>query len=556
MLTNLTINNVVLIDRLALTGEKGLCALTGETGAGKSILLDSLGLALGYRAESRLVRNGEEQASVTAVFDVDANHKVFNLLKESEVEVEGEPIILRRTLSKDGKSKAFINDMPVSVQLLKDVGSLLVEVHGQFDTQGLMNAETHIDLLDSFARISNEVENMQSLYKSWRDAEEKIAQAKADIETSKLQEEYLTHAVHELEKLDPQPGEEEELAAKRKKLMNMEKAMEAFDQASQILDDEQGLLNLFGKLQYIVDRTEIPDLMETAERAKVELGELSYQIEHYKSGSGNDGESLEVIEDRFFALKDCARKHRVTVDDLPKVYEELSEKLRLITHQEDAIAELEKALHKAKDEFIKFAKTISKKRATAAEKLANAVNAELPALKLDKAKFVVEVVSSTDEGSWNAKGMDKIKFLVSTNAQTPAGAINKIASGGELARFMLAIKVVLAEGESVETLVFDEVDSGIGGATAAAVGERLARLSAKYQVLVVTHSAQVAAKANNHWVISKADKSGKTVTSVKVLDGMNEREDEVARMISGATITKEARAAAAKLLEKDISHAA
>lgn len=556
MLTNLTINNVVLIDRLSLKGEDGLCALTGETGAGKSILLDALGLAIGERAESRLVRHGEDKASVTASFDVSETHAVYDLLKDRDIEIDDSLLILRRTLGKDGRSKAFINDIPTSVNLLKEVGALLIEVHGQFATQGLMNSDTHLKLVDSYADHNDKVAKLNNLYYEWKQAKEALAQARADIETSKLQEEYLMHAVDELEKLCPKEGEEDELANKRKRLMNKEKTHEAFEQATELLDAEQGINNLFGRLQSIIDKTELTDLIETTSRAKAELDELSYAIDGYKNSEDDESLSLEEIEDRYFALKDCARKHRVNVDELQQVHEELSQKLRLITHQEDALQELEEKVKASKDKFIKLAKDISKKRSSVAVKLSKAVNAELPALKLDKANFTVEVITNDDEHSWNANGFDKIKFLVSTNPQTPAGDLAKIASGGELSRLMLAIKVVLAETGTVATLIFDEVDSGIGGATADAVGERLARLSDNYQILVVTHSAQVAARANSHWVISKADVKGSTVTSVEMLKTMAEREDEVARMISGATITSEARAAAAKLLEKEIKNVA
>lgn len=549
MLNSLTISNVVLIESLCLQGEEGLCVLTGETGAGKSILLDALGLALGSRAESKLVRHGSEQASVTAEFDIPEG--IADFLKDREIEIEDSNIILRRTLNKDGKSKAFINDIPVSVQLLKELGNQLVEIHGQFETQGLLNPETHLPLLDSYAGINTA--EINKAYGAWKEALEELDQAKADIANSKLQEEYLTYSVKELEQLNPQFGEEEILAEKRKRLMNREKSQEAFDQASQLLDDEQGILTLFGKLQAVVEKAEIEKLNEAVTRAKLELEEVAYQIENYKSGAGEDEKSLEEIEDRYFDLKDCARKHRATVDELPKVLEELSHKLRLITHQEDELDKLEKEVEENKNQFIKLAELLSKKRSASAKALDKAVNAELPALKLDKAKFIIEVEKNDD---WNINGFDRVRFLVSTNPQTPAGPINKIASGGELARFMLALKVVLAETGTVSTLIFDEVDSGIGGATADAVGERLARLADKYQILVVTHSAQVAARGNSHWVISKSDKGGKTCTGVKVLASLKEREEEIARMISGAKVTDEAKAAAAKLLEREKSHAA
>lgn len=546
MLSNLTINNVVLIDHLELEGANGLCALTGETGAGKSILLDALGLALGSRSESKLVRHGADKASVTACFDLPAEHAAIAFLKHKDIKVSGD-LILRRVVKSDGRSKAFVNDIPVSVQLLKELGEFLVEIHGQFETQGLLSSETHLPVVDSYAGLNKQVNELKASYQSWRSSQESLEQAKADIETSKLQEEYLTHAVDELEKLSPEIGEEEVLAGKRKQLMNREKITQAFEHADHLLDNDEGLLSLVGKLQSIVEKTDIDELIEAAERAKSELNEVSYQIEALKSGY-NECDNIEEIEERFFALKDCARKHKCTVDELPEMYEELLKKLHLINHQEDALQSLEIEVEKNRQIFIDKAKIISKKRLIAAKELEEAVNGELPDLRMEKAKFIIEITTSDDELDWNAKGFDRIKFLVSTNPQTPAGPINKIASGGELARFMLALKVVLAETGTIPTLIFDEVDSGIGGATADAVGEKLARLSAKYQILVVTHSPQVAARAFHHWLISKSEKKGIVTTNIIPLEDYKKRQEEIARMLSGAKITAEARAAAAKLL--------
>ncbi len=546
MLHNLTINNIVLIDHLELEGANGLCALTGETGAGKSILLDALGLALGGRSESKLVRHGADKASVTACFDLPADHASLKFLRRKDIDTT-DGLILRRAVGKDGRSKAFINDAPVSVQLLKEVGNFLVEIHGQFETQGLLNPETHLSVIDGYAEINKQVADLKAAYQSWRAVGEALAQAKEDIEIAKQQEEYLRYAVDELEKLSPEIGEEDLLADKRKHLMNREKITEAFEHADDLLDNEQGLLNLIGKLQGVIEKTDIDELIQTAENAKNELTELSYQIEEFKSGY-NEGDNLEEIENRYFALKDCARKHNCLVDELPAMYEKLLKKLRLITHQEDSLQSLEIEVEKNRQIFIDKAKLVSKKRHAVAGKLEQAVNAELPYLKMEKAKFVVEITSSDDDNDWNMNGCDKVRFLVSTNPQTPAGAINKIASGGELARFMLALKVVIAETGTIPTLIFDEVDSGIGGATADAVGEKLARLSDKYQVLVVTHSPQVAARASSHWTISKHETKGAVTTTITPLETYDARQEEIARMLSGAEITSEARAAAAKLL--------
>jgi DNA repair protein RecN (Recombination protein N) len=551
MLASLTIHNVVLIDRLTLEGEAGLSALTGETGAGKSILLDALGLALGARAEAGLVRHGEQQATVTACFELPVKHPIFGLLKEKDIE-KAETLILRRTLGKDGRSKAFINDAPVGVQLLKEIGAALVEIHGQFETQGLLDPQTHINALDSYAGITDDVAGARQAWDNWRTARAKLEQAVADIEAMRLQEEYLKYTVAELEKLSPQPGEEEILAGKRSFLLNREKIGTALEQATALLESEDGIQSQLGKLHTLLGRVKADSLIETLTRAESEVAELSYQIEALKSGSGSE-ENLAEIEERYFALRECAKKHRCTVDALPGVYEELSQKLRLITHQEDALAELNKAVAVSKDKFIALAGKLSAARQKAALKMSKAVNAELPDLKLDKATFAVSCVKGAAEADWGPEGFDRVQFVVSTNPQTPAGPIHKIASGGELSRFMLALKLILADGGSIPTLIFDEVDSGIGGATADAVGERLARLAKKYQVLVVTHSPQVAARATHHWIVAKTAQRGTVITKIMPLKALNERQEEIARMLSGAKVTSEARAAAAKLLE---SHAA
>ncbi|MBI3440781.1 MAG: DNA repair protein RecN [Proteobacteria bacterium] len=486
MLASLTIHNIVLIDRLTLEGNAGLSALTGETGAGKSILLDALGLALGGRAEAGLVRHGESQASVTACFDIPARHPVLQFLKAG---IDGEMAMLREA------------------------------------------------------------------WDDWRSSCEKLEQAAADIEAARQQEEYLKYAVAELGELDPQVGEEKILAEKRIVLLNREKMQGAFEQAAEILESERGIQALLGKLQTLLDKSGIKttEVTETLGRAKNEIDELSYQVERLKNGDVGGDDSLEDIEERYFSLKECAKKHRCTSDDLPRIHAELSQKLRLITHQEDALSELTQSVAATRKNFMERAEKVSVKRQKATQKLSKAVNAEFPDLRLDKARFAVDCSKSSAESDWSPWGFDVVRFVVSTNPQTPAGPIHKIASGGELSRFMLALKLILAETSSIPTLIFDEVDSGIGGATADAVGERLARLSRNYQVLVVTHSPQVAARAAHHWIVAKTEQKGTVITKITALQVMQERQEEIARMLSGAKITVEARAAAAKLLE---SHAA
>ncbi len=552
MLSSLSIRNIVLIDQLTLEGEPGLSALTGETGAGKSILLDALGLVLGARADAGLVRHGEEQAVVTASFDLPATHPVHTLLREKEIPLS-DPLILRRTLGRDGRSKAFINDAPASVQLLKETGALLVEIHGQFETQSLLDADTHRRVLDSYAGLAGKTEKLAGFWRDWRAAEHKLAAAIDSVSALREQEDYLRHAAAELEKLAPVEGEEQHLAEKRQALKSREKLAEAAQAATLLVDGEDGLQSLLGKLQTVLQRlrgqtqTDLAPLLDGLARAGNEIGEVSYQLG--KLGGRRGEGRLEDIEERYFALKDCARKHRVTVDELPRIQEEIAAKLRLVTDQEGALFDLRAAVAAARENYAALAKTISAERRKIAGKLDKAVNAELPPLKLDKAVFSVSCVPLEKPEDWRSDGMDDIQFMVAPNPGAPAAALDKIASGGEMARFMLALKVILAETGSIPTLVFDEVDSGIGGATADAVGERLQRLGRKYQVLVVTHSPQVAARASHHWHVSKSVQKGATVTRIAPLAGVPERAEEIARMLSGAEITREARAQAARLLE-------
>ncbi|HEX2753423.1 MAG TPA: DNA repair protein RecN, partial [Alphaproteobacteria bacterium] len=396
MLTGLDIQNVVLIDRLSLEGDGGLVALTGETGAGKSILLDALGLALGARAEAGLVRHGTPQATVTASFDLPPHHAVLQLLSARGIESDG-TLILRRAVNKDGRSKAFINDAPVSVQLLKETGALLIEIHGQFDTQGLLDPAGHGAVLDEFAGTTADAAAVRRAYAAWRDAMEKLDDAKAGIEATRLQEEYLRYTVAELEALAPEAGEEAILAEKRQRLMNREKLAEGFEQAQSLLTDDAGLQSQIGRLEAVLEKlaakseNQIRPLLENLSRAKGEIDDMSWQIDCIMSGADDGDERLEDIEERFFALKDCAKKHRCTPDDLPAVLTDLAQRLRLITHQDDALAELQAAVSAARQNYADLAGKLSTKRQKAAGKLAKAVNTELPALKLEKAKFDVAV---------------------------------------------------------------------------------------------------------------------------------------------------------------------
>jgi DNA repair protein RecN (Recombination protein N) len=546
MLAGLTIKNVVLIDHLLIRFEKGLCALTGETGAGKSILLDSLGLALGARSESGLVRKGADSANVSAEFDAPIKHPVFSFLHDQGIDAET-PLILRRSVGADGKSRAFINDHPVSVSLLKQVGEMLVEIHGQFDTQTLLNPRVHRGLVDEYARTEKDLHDVETIWNEWKDARESLARKKQEMERARSEEIYLRAALEQLDELSPKEGEEESLTVLRSRLMKREQNIDLFTAAQKGTDEAINVLNgVFRALEKAGESK--GEMAQALDRAVVELNEVSSGIQSVSVELEDSEYSLSEIDDRLFALKAQARKHACSIDDLPAKRDELAALLKGIEHQEDTLASLQKNVEAAKKSYHQKAKALSEKRLAAAKILDKLVAKELIPLKLEKARFETEVAALPEE-EWNAGGMDKIQFLVATNPGASAGPLNKIASGGEMARFMLALKVVLAEVGVAQTLVFDEVDSGIGGATADAVGERLARLAKKRQILVVTHSPQVAARSSYHAIVVKTGKTNPTTKILQLSNG-NERQEEIARMLSGAEITKEARAQAAKLLEK------
>jgi len=552
MLSALSIQNIVLIDTLNLNLSNGLTALTGETGAGKSILLDALGLVLGKRADSGLVRHGQKKGSVTAGFDIETSHPVFKILDENDISHDGD-IILRRTLTVEGKSKAYINDTLVSVTLLKQVAMQLVEIHGQFDTSGLLDPKTHLDVLDQFGELQDQRRKLGSAFDLWRTAEKALLSARTKSIEAREQEDYLRHSLRELEKLAPQIGEEEVLSNQRKTLMHREKIIDGYNAIATILDQENGideqLQSILGALDKISEfgSPPIKSAQESMNRAALEIEDARA---HLDSITQEDAENIDAnaIEERLFALKDCARKHHCKIDDLPTKFADLQDQLNLVDHLEATLNNLETKVIESRSAYFECAKKLTIERTEAGKILERAVTDELPELKLDKAKFIVEISNIEDEKNWTAKGINSVQFMIATNVGSTTGAIHKVASGGELSRFMLALKVVLAKISAVPSLIFDEVDSGVGGATANAVGARLQKLAQGYQILVVTHSPQVAAKARNQLQVIKTSSDKATLTSVKPLD-TNARLEEIARMISGADITDEARAAAAKLIQ-------
>ena len=552
MLEKLSIRNIVLIDKLDLSFERGLCVLTGETGAGKSILLDSLALALGVRADAGLVRAGTDQGSVTAEFSLIPSHPVFSSLGDIDVE-PGEPLILRRMLGSDGRSRASINDQAVSAGLLRNVGETLVEIHGQNAERGLLDARGHRALLDQYARLEKEVIVVGRHYETLQKANEKLERAVREIEQARVDEEYLRHIVEELSELAPEEGEEEALAVHRSNLMHAEKIAEALRDAEKALTEHGGVENRIRSATRVVERViekasgKLDPVLESLERAAIEMAEAQGVINSVAGDLDMDPVGLEVVEERLFALRAAARKHKCEVAALPKLLESFVARLKAVEEGDREIESLRAAAAEARKKYVAAASALSQNRKAAALEMDRAVMAELEPLKLGAATFTTDVSELPDE-NWGSHGFDKVAFLISTNPGSAAGPLIKIASGGELSRFMLALKVVLAQAGSAPTLIFDEVDRGVGGATADAVGDRLRRLAEDLQVLVVTHSPQVAAAGEAHWNIRKSEVNNATVTSVDRLD-QEERTEEIARMLSGASITEEARAAALSLIE-------
>ena len=553
MIDSLSIRNVVLIDKLDLTFEKGLGVFTGETGAGKSILLDSLSLLLGTRADSSLVRYGENQLSVAAEFSAIAP-EVISFLSEQGIECEDGNILIRRVVTKDGKSKSFINDQNVSVSFLKAIGENLVEIHGQFSTHSLLNPSTHLFVLDTFGKLTNETSKTKDLWHQYQDAVKKTLEAKEKLENATKQKEYLEQSLEDLEKLNPLDGEEELLVQKRTNLMNSEKILSSTGAAYQLLADEQNGVerqlslatrHLEKASQY--DEKSFTEIIDILDQAQNLLSEAEYKIEQITENFGDTSE-LPIIDDRLFALRAAARRHQTNIDDLPNLIQRLKQELIAIDNADDTLKQLESQEQNLFKLFIEQAEKLSEKRKKTAAQLDEKVKTELPALKLEKAIFKTIVESKTYEEA-SETGLDSVSFTVSTNTGTPLAPLHKIASGGELSRFMLALKVNLAKQSALPTIVFDEIDSGVGGSTADAIGSRLNKLASDCQVLAVTHAPQVASYGLQHWTVSKSEKEGKIITSVQKLTN-EERLQEIARMLSGDKITQTGLDMAKELLFK------
>ncbi|MBQ9090273.1 MAG: DNA repair protein RecN [Alphaproteobacteria bacterium] len=553
MLSSLSIRNVVIIDKLDLSFDKGLCVFTGETGAGKSILLDSLSLVLGARAEAGLVRHGEERLSVSATFVLPRHHAVWHVIDEQGLACEGEELFLRRIVTCDGKSKAFINDEPVSISFLKKIGEMLVEIHGQFATHGLLNPATHLGILDTYAGLEKVKKNVSDLYQQYRHLQNELQDMEKRMADSAKEEEFLKNAISDLEMLNIQPDEEEALTIRRTQLMNSEKIITSVDTAYQIISsEEKGVLRQLSLVsrqlekvsQYLPERFD--PLIQSVHEAQEIMVDLSGELENIGEEIGDVSE-LSHIDNRLFMLKDMARRYQVSVQALPTLLTDFRSQMNQLEKGEDYVRQCRQKVAEIHQQYLSEAHILSDNRRKAAQKLDKAVARELPALKLEKATFCTQIISCDDNAT--AEGVDTVSFMVSTNIGTPPAPLNKVASGGELARFMLALKVNLAQAETTDTLIFDEVDSGVGGATAAAVGERLARLGQECQVLVVTHSPQVASFGVQHCTVVKQTTNLKTITQVHVLDDEG-RLMEIARMLSGTQTTQTARVMAQELLDK------
>jgi DNA repair protein RecN (Recombination protein N) len=553
MLIQLAIRDIVLIDKLELNFREGLSVLTGETGAGKSILLDAFTLALGGRGDGGLVRHGETQGGVTAVFDVPLDHPARRLAADADLDTEGD-LILRRVQMADGRTRAFVNDQPVGVQVLRAIGAALVEIHGQHDDRALADAGTHRAILDAFGGLQAPLARVAEAAKRVRSARSALETHRARVEAARKEADFLRHAVDELETLDPQAGEEASLAERRTVMQQGEKLSRELHEALEAAGGPGSPVpHLSSALRKLERRSALlPALVDPCvaalDAALVALDEARSVLDAALRETEFDPRELERAEERLFALRAASRKYDVPADDLAALRERYLADVAAIDAGEEALGVLAAELGEAEAAYDAAAAKLSEGRRRAAKALDAAVKAELPPLKLERARFITEI--TTDPESRDAAGIDHVAFWAQTNPGTRPGPMMKVASGGELSRFMLALKVVLADKGSAPTLIFDEIDTGVGGAVADAIGARLARLAARVQVVAVTHAPQVAAQASTHFLIAKdaVKGAGRVATRVASLDSPSRRE-EIARMLAGATVTDEARAAAARLLQ-------
>jgi DNA repair protein RecN (Recombination protein N) len=557
MLIRLSIRDIVLIDRLDIDFAVGLSVLTGETGAGKSILLDSFALALGGRGDSGLVRQGETQGQVTAAFDVPADHPARAILKANDIPADDD-LILRRVQFADGRTRAFLNDQPVAVQVLRSVGSALVEIHGQHDDRALVDTTAHRRLLDAYGGLEAEAGEVGRLWALRRDAEQRVAQHRAEVERARREADWLRHAADELTKLAPEPGEETTLADRRTGMMQAEKVAEDLRDAQAVVSGNGSPVPALAAAVRRLERrqAQAPGFIEPAvkalDAALTAIDEASLHIDRALATAAFDPHELERIEERLFALRAAGRKYNAPVDQLAALSARYSADLALLDAGTARLAALEQEAAAAVAQYSKAAAALSDHRRDVAAKLDKAVNGELRPLKLDQALFSTAIKTAPDAPG--PDGIDRVEFWVCTNPGTQPGPLMKVASGGELSRFMLALKVVIADRGSAPSLVFDEIDTGVGGAVADAIGARLARLAGRVQVLAVTHAPQVAARAEHHYLITKdALAKGKRLATRIAELAADLRREEIARMLAGAEITAEARAAAERLMQAAVA---
>ncbi|MDR2760265.1 MAG: DNA repair protein RecN [Rickettsiales bacterium] len=558
MLSNLIINNIVLIDEANINFGPGLCILTGETGSGKSILLDALSLAIGVRSSGRLLRNGEKQGSAVASFSIKNNKKCLELLREQEIEIEDE-LVLRRILTSDGKSKAFINNIPVSQNFLRDVGERLVEIHGQHDQRGLLNQSFHLDILDEYGNLKAQKATVGKIFQELSETRNKFNELNNARDNVEKEIDYLEHVIREIKSLNPGENEERELDEKRRLMMNRGKILKVLDNIKNIIDGQNSISKLISSAQGYLSRNinygenlleegknafeEIADLLE---KSAIEFGEALGKIDLIYENLGYSEETLGDVEERLFSIRGLSRKLNISCDLLGQFGMELEQKLSGLKNQNIEMGNIKNKIFELEKQYKYEADKLSEQRKIVAETLKDELLNELAPLRMEKVRFAVEIKELGKE-NWSKNGIDSVKFLTATNVGTELDDLSKIASGGELSRFMLAFKVVLSKISSAPTLIFDEIDAGVSGAVADAVGERLKKLGQNLQVLVVTHLPQVASRGARHFKIEKEDNGATTRTAVKLLS-MEERKREIAQMISGDRATDEALGVAEALL--------